>query len=82
MAKKATPPKSPINIVRDIKTIADDYGATCAKAGEAQFKMKVLEGDLNTFNKRLVELHQEHMAAVKNHEKKAEQESEDQDKTA
>lgn len=72
MPKKALKAKSPIQIVRDLKTISDEYGQVCGKAGETQFKMKAFEADLNQFNKRLVELNVEYNQASAEAAKKAE----------
>lgn len=63
MSKGTAKGKSPIPIIRDIKAITDEYGNVCAKAGEAQFKMRSLEADLRAHNKRLVELNMEYKAA-------------------
>lgn len=75
MSKKSAKPKPPIAIIRDIKDISNEYGQVCGKAGEAQFKMKALEGELNTHNQRLVELHREHNEAVKKQEQRVKEET-------
>lgn len=72
MAKK--PAKSPIRVIRDPKVISDDYASTCAKAGETQFKIKVLESEMFNLNKRLIEINAEHHEAMANMQKKAQKE--------
>lgn len=54
MNKKSTKP--PIQVVRSMEAVSKEYGETCAKSGEAAFKMKALEAEILQCNKRLVEL--------------------------
>lgn len=44
---------------RTLEEVQADYQKTCGMAGEVQFKMKALEGDLLELNKKLVSLHRE-----------------------
>ena len=58
-SKSAFKPKAVSKKPRTPDEIKAEYNNICGQAGEAQFKMKTIEGDLYNFNQRLVELHKE-----------------------
>lgn len=73
MAKK--PVKSPIAIIRDMKTISEEYGTTCGKAGEAAYKIEMLKSEVKVYQKRMSELQLEHSKAAFEAERKAQAEN-------
>lgn len=67
LKKKA---KSPITVVRDIKTINQEYIDTCFKVGQTGTTIRKLKRDIISFKNRIDELVKEGELATAEHNRK------------